>query len=344
VKAQNNPANHYTIASYFARTHVNNVIHQGASEHVILNGAGLSHAALEQEKLRISPAQLASIVKRCWLATGDEFLGLTAQRMKLGMFALLAERLITCKTLEEVLMYAGNFYKLCGDQLLFTTKKQGNSVFCFIEPNFTHERSDNTPHSLLIELLLLIVHRFASWLVAEFIALNKVCVEYTKPDYFQEYRLMFPCRCEFESQYNALVFDVKYLKLPVVQNKLALSKYIQQMPLQWFKKQAYYDTYSAKVMRILESATSEQSTQLSKVASRMNMTHRTLRRKLVAEGVKFQQLKDNMRRDRAINLFEQGNLSISQVGLALGFSEVATFSRAFKQWTGVSPSTYRNYR
>jgi AraC-like DNA-binding protein len=136
------------------------------------------------------------------------------------------------------------------------------------------------------------------------------------------------------SEKNALVFDSEYLQLPVIRNKEALDKYLKESPLQWFKKQSYYDTYSAKVIRILESAKSDRETQLDSVASILNMTERTLRRKL----------KDNMRRDRAINLFKQGNLTIAQIGLAVGFTELATFSRAFKQWTGVSPSTYRNYR
>ncbi len=74
------------------------------------------------------------------------------------------------------------------------------------------------------------------------------------------------------------------------------------------------------------------------------MTTRTLRRKLIAEGSRFQQLKDDMRRDKAISLFDHENLTIAQIGLAIGFTELATFSRAFKHWTGVSPSTYRNYR
>jgi AraC-like DNA-binding protein len=344
LKTEHNPSYHHTIASYFARTHVKNAHNLGADTRFVLAGAGLSYAVIEQEKRRITPDQLASIVKRCWLATGDEFLGLTEQTMKLGMFALLAERLIQCKTLGDVLIYAAKFYRLCGDQLLLTIEKQGGRVFCYLEPNFTQKRKDTTPQSLLTELLLLIFHRFSSWLVAEFIALNKVAVTHTKPEHFQEYRLMFPCRCEFMSEKNALVFDSEYLQLPVIRNKEALDKYLKESPLQWFKKQSYYDTYSAKVIRILESAKSDRETQLDSVASTLNMTERTLRRKLVAEGSKFQQLKDNMRRDRAINLFKQGSLTIAQIGLAVGFTELATFSRAFKQWTGVSPSTYRNYR
>jgi AraC-like DNA-binding protein len=95
-------------------------------------------------------------------------------------------------------------------------------------------------------------------------------------------------------------------------------------------------------MRILEGAVLEKRFNVEDVAKELNMTSRTLRRKLVAEGSRFQQLKDNAKRDQAITLFEQVNLTIAQIGLAVGFTEPATFSRAFKKWTGVSPKAYRN--
>jgi len=344
MKIENKLINHHTIASYFARTHIHNMLSQGANEQDILAKASLTSAQLAQLKSRVSPAQLASIIDSCWRVNGDEFLGLTNQKVKKGMFALLAGQLISCKTLNDVFTHTSDFYNLTGDQLEFKIQKNGNDVFCYLHPNFTTQRMDNTPNSLLIELLLLIFHRFSSWLIGEFIPLNKVCVQHTKPAHYEEYRLIFPCRCEFENTHNALVFDAKYLRFPVVQSADSLRDYLDQVPLQWFKKQSYYDTYSAKVIRVLESSVLEKETNLNKVASTLNMSARTLRRKLIAEGCRFQQLKDNMRRDKAINLFEQSELTIAQIGLVIGFTELATFSRAFKKWTGVSPSTYRRYR
>jgi AraC-like DNA-binding protein len=97
------------------------------------------------------------------------------------------------------------------------------------------------------------------------------------------------------------------------------------------------------VIRILESSLSGKGSNFDNVATKLNMTSRTLRRKLIIEGNRFQQLKDNTRRDKAIHLFEQADLTIAEIGLAVGFTELATFSRAFKHWTGVSPNTYRNY-
>jgi AraC-like DNA-binding protein len=114
--------------------------------------------------------------------------------------------------------------------------------------------------------------------------------------------------------------------------------------LQWFKKQSYYDTCSAQVLRLLENVTWGEKSNLETVAAELNMTSRTLRRRLIAEGSRFQQLKDNVKRDKAISLFEQPNLTLADISVALGFTELATFSRAFKHWTGVSPSTYRNCR
>jgi AraC-like DNA-binding protein len=343
MQIENKLTNHHTIASYFARTHINNVVSQGANEQQILAEAGLTSAQLQQLKSRVSPAQLASIIKSCWRVNRDEFLGLTEQKVKTGMFALLAGRLITCKTLEDVIMHIIDFYNLTGDQLRCRLQQTGNNVVCYVNANFKTKTMNNSSNSLLIEFLLLIFHRFSSWLIGEFIPLNKVCVQHTKPDHYEEYRLMFACRCEFENKHNALVFDAQYLRFPVVQNADSLSKYLDQAPLQWFKKQSYCDTYSAKVIRALENAELETETHLDCVASTLNMSARTLRRKLIAEGCRFQQLKDNMRRDKAINLFEQDKLSIAQISSAIGFTEVATFSRAFKQWTGVSPSTYRRY-
>jgi AraC-like DNA-binding protein len=343
MQIKNKLTNHHTIASYFARTHINNVVLQGANEQHILAKAGLTSAQLQQLKSRVSPAQLASIIDSCWRVNDDEFLGLTEQKVKRGMFALLAERLINCKTLEEVLMHTSDFYQLTGDQLQLEIETKGTYVVCSLTINFEKKRIGSTPDSLLTELLLLIFHRFSSWLIGELIPLNKVCVKHTQPEHHEEYRLMFPCRCEFEHKQNGLVFDAKYLLSPIVQHADSLSEYLNQVPLQWFRKQSYYDTYSAKVIRVLENAVLEKETHLESVASTLNMSARTLRRKLIVEGCRFQQLKDNTRRDKAINLLEQDELTIAQIGLAIGFTELATFSRAFKHWTGVSPSTYRRY-
>ena len=71
------------------------------------------------------------------------------------------------------------------------------------------------------------------------------------------------------------------------------------------------------------------------------MTTRTLQRKLADEDVSFQQLKDGLHRDQSINLLRDSGLTVAAVGQRIGFAEPAAFSRAFRQWTGMSPLGYR---
>lgn len=329
-------ANRLTIANYFARTHLENGLSLGAYDEQILHNTGLSTAQLAHPKARILASQLASIVRNCWRVSGDEMLGFTEQKLKLGMFSLLAEHLITCRTLEEVLDYIVRFYALSGEQLRVKTQKNGAQLRLSLAPNFNEGRSKPVTKTLLIELLLLICHRFCSWLVGQVIPLTKVCLNYAKPDHFQEYRLMFPSDCEFNSDDNALVFDAHYLDLSVVRHADDFASYLQEIPLPWFKKQSFFGPWTAQVMGLLEK-----ESDIDKVASQLNITSRTLRRKLTKEGSSFQQLKDQARRDHAISLFDHHELTIAEIALQVGFTESATFSRAFKQWTGVCPSSYR---
>jgi AraC-like DNA-binding protein len=71
------------------------------------------------------------------------------------------------------------------------------------------------------------------------------------------------------------------------------------------------------------------------------MTPQTLRRRLREEGQGFQSLKDNLRRDAAIEYLARPDMTLLDIADQLGFSEASTFHRAFKTWTGVAPGEYR---
>ncbi|MFC0710415.1 helix-turn-helix domain-containing protein [Azorhizophilus paspali] len=81
---------------------------------------------------------------------------------------------------------------------------------------------------------------------------------------------------------------------------------------------------------------------ITRLAAKARLTERTLRRRLSAEGSRFQSIKDGMRRDMAIHYLTQPSMPISQVARQLGFSEPSAFTRAFKQWTGELPKIYRD--
>ena len=80
---------------------------------------------------------------------------------------------------------------------------------------------------------------------------------------------------------------------------------------------------------------------IDRVARELGMSRQTLYRRLKEEGVTFEEILEAKRRQLAIRYLGLHRLSVKAVAYKLGFSDPAAFSRAFKRWTGVSPSAMR---
>ena len=78
-----------------------------------------------------------------------------------------------------------------------------------------------------------------------------------------------------------------------------------------------------------------------RVARILGMSRRSMHRHLSQGGTTFRQLFEDIRREKACRLLRRAELSIMEIALALGFADASTFSRAFRRWFGVPPSTAR---
>ncbi|CAE6817863.1 putative HTH-type transcriptional regulator [Paraburkholderia nemoris] len=79
---------------------------------------------------------------------------------------------------------------------------------------------------------------------------------------------------------------------------------------------------------------------LEDVARSLNITRRTIHRYLASENLNFRDISQRVRFERACELLDARELNVSQIALLLGFTDVASFSRGFRRYTGVSPSDY----
>jgi AraC-like DNA-binding protein len=83
---------------------------------------------------------------------------------------------------------------------------------------------------------------------------------------------------------------------------------------------------------------------LDEVASHFDISSRTLRRELQKEGTTFQGVADKVRENIAIHYLATTRRPISAIAVELGYDELSNFGRAFKRWTGKTPSDYRKPR
>ncbi len=86
---------------------------------------------------------------------------------------------------------------------------------------------------------------------------------------------------------------------------------------------------------------SETLLERNQLAKTLNLSERTLQRRLADEGSSYQQLLNDTRRQLAERYLRDGQLAATEIALLLGYSEPSVFFRAFRQWTGLTPGEYR---
>jgi AraC-like DNA-binding protein len=327
----------HTVASHFARCHLDNGVNQGLQRDELLSYASLSPALLQQQGSRIAPKQLARLMLKIMRDGDDEFLGLTTQPCRLGIFGLLCERLIQCSTLLQAMQETKRFYDLIDRGIRFELVETADEIHVTI----IREKPELDIQHVLIEYLLIVWHRFPSWLIGQVIPLRKIQFDFSEPDHVEEYRLLYPGPREFNAASNTLIWPKNILLQPIHRTPEQLKRYMTQIPLQWFRQQRFSDHQTERVMQLLEQSANPHLTTLEDIAEQLHMTSRTLRRKLTAEGSRFQQMKDDLRRDQAIYWLSQEGVSINEAGQNVGYTETASFIRAFKGWTGMSPGRYQ---
>lgn len=107
------------------------------------------------------------------------------------------------------------------------------------------------------------------------------------------------------------------------------------------RRAARKSVFRSEVERQLEAMLASGPVRIEQVARALGCGRQTLYRRLKAEGVTFAEILDELRRRLALRFVREQGLSVKESAYRLGFSDPAAFSRAFKRWTGTSPSEAR---
>ncbi|MFZ5757665.1 MAG: AraC family transcriptional regulator [Pseudomonadota bacterium] len=144
----------------------------------------------------------------------------------------------------------------------------------------------------------------------------------------------------FDQPANRVVFPSSYLDLPLTMSDPEASRMALEQCERELAALGEFASVVGRVRALVQSpATGFLS--LEDVAGRMHVSARTLKRQLAAQGTTFSDLLDGIRREKALLLLANRVLTIEQVADRLGYSDVANFTRAFRRWTGGTPSSWR---
>jgi AraC-like DNA-binding protein len=331
---------HNTIAIGQVDQILQGVREQGRDVPAILARAGISPALLESPLSRVSQTQYTTLIRTLTRVTQDELWGLCSRPVKIGTFARNCRELVHCRTLREALVQGFRFYHLALEDLVPRLRMEGDMVHVVLQAHA--ER--NTRLRYVERTLMFFAFGLACWLVARRIPL--LGVDYSSLDKNQSsdaFRV-FQAPVRYQDAQVGFRFDQRWLDLPVVQNVQSVEEFLRQAPASLLVKYRDPANVTERIRRILRRHLDGDLPSLEEVGKSLGVTPQTLRRRLQDEGQGYQAIKDDLRRDVAIEYLARPDLTQIEIANMVGFSEPSTFHRAFKKWTGVAPGEYRNTR
>lgn len=161
-----------------------------------------------------------------------------------------------------------------------------------------------------------------------------------KPDAADPYERFFGCRVQFGADENTFVLSARDADRPLPSANRQLAAVFDKMLTEELARLNKADVVSRCRAAVLDHLSSGEGT-AEYAAKQLHMSARTLQRKLAEAKTTYLELVDNTRKDLALRYIEDPRRSVTDITFSLGFSQPSAFTRAFKRWTGLSPSEYR---
>ena len=327
-----------TVASHFVHAALRGAQQQGEHIEDLLARVGIPSSVLDEPLARVSFDQYRGLIQLLWQHLDDEQLGFGRRPIRYGTFALMSRSVIQCATLGAALRRAQRTYALIQDGKPHLRVEEEGDLICVV---FDDSQLDDPEH-FAAEMMLVTWHRFSSWLIKQQIHLHEVRFNYAAPQYSREYDLTFSAPLRFEAGQTAVCFNTSYLAASVLQDSASLRVFLQNAAHELLWRREYKDLLSSRIRVMFAHDPQGPSLDLRTVAARLGTSSQTLRRHLsIHEGLGFQDVKDQWRRDVSISLLSETGLPIAEIARRIGFSETSAFHHAFKKWTGLTASAYR---
>lgn len=303
--------------------------------------AGIDVETVGRADRYITLAQVDTLLNTAFHQTTDPLFGLhVGQDNHYTNLDLLGNLMATSATLEQALSLLFRYKDLLVPYLAFRLHTDADHCRLSVAEapglSFTRHRTHN-------ELIVATMVAIGRSLLGGVMEVRRVALRHPPPPPAEqaEYHRFFQCELLFEARENAIEFPPALLSEPLPG---AFPKY--RLRLEHRAEQLLGSLHRAggiagQVLAQLRGSLGLGALSVERTAAHLNMTARTLQRRLRDEGVQFAQLRDQVRMEYACGQLGDGGCDMQALALHLGFSDIANFYHAFKRWKGCAPGEYR---
>lgn len=324
-----------------------NLVHfakkQGAESDDIFGLTGKTEAELFLEDCVVDDVSYNSVVEAVVELTKDPCFGLHAgENLNLAAAGLIMQLSQTCGTIKEAIKLSCQFANLGCDALPLSLVEKEKHYEIVITPKTPWaEKSFAALKHTTTGLIGFTIRQFHSLTQMKYYPM-RIHFPWENDGKLAEYERVYGCPVHFNKKEISI-----FLTKKLVEEKILTSNYkLQRILLEYAEeKSAALKEEKGFVAVVKESVVLLKQTEFpsaDRVASHLNMSTRSLQRKLQAEDYNYKKMIEELKKEFAVSYLKRKQLSVSEVAYLLGYADVSSFTRAFKKWFDQTPSEYKD--
>lgn len=326
-----------TVLPVASRALVDSCRRLGLDVRRLLAAAGIEPATLEDPDARLRVEQADAIWREAWIASGDPLLALrAAAATPFGAFRAIDYLGATAATVGEGLRRVADYFPLVDPRgRIRVGEERGGMALVFTSASGAPLPAPAEEYTLGV------IWARTRHLAAVEPRLAEVRFSFADPPDVAEHQRVFGIEPRFGAPAAGLVLPRAIWDAPTRLADPALFALLDRHARALVEGGAIAEDLPSRVRVAVAAELPGREPSVAAVARRLATSARTLQRRLGAEETSFARLVDEVRRERAETLLRAGDVSVAEVSWLVGFSEQSAFTRAFRRWTGTSPTEFR---
>ena len=306
----------------------------------LMHRAGMNPAALADPDARYPLAQTTRLWRLAVAETGDPCIGLrVASRIGQTTFHALSYALMASSTLRESFERLTRYCHMVTDAVDMDFARDGNCYRLHIR---VPEGSEQPAFEALDAFVAAYVRMCRSALGRDY-SPQRIDLQRPEPPEAECFHRILRAPLRFGAPMTELIFDAASLEQHLETANPELARHNDAIILRYLARFDREDTVARVRAALVEHLPRGEPSQ-GFVAERMGLSARSLQRRLNAVGVTYKAVVDEARRELAMSYLSRSRTSVTEVTYLLGFSDTSSFARAFRRWTGATPSQWRRDR
>jgi len=333
IGRRDTPATIPTVPMSDLRVMANGLRQLGYDVDSLLAAAGLADLNLDDPDVRVSCECYGAVLERAQRARYTPNLQLElAKRTPLGAYPLLDYLVLSSDSVGEGLHQLVRYFRLVGSPVLLTIDERSDPIRLEMK---------GPPGAIEYSVALLALHPRRETEGRYAVA----TIHFTHvPDDPAGFEKELGCRVITRSSWNGVEIDRLTFEMPLRRRDPILRKILEAQADEVLSKLPQRTAVASEVQRALVERVARGDATIGSIARAMAMSPRTLQRRLSTEGISFQELLDEARKEAAGRYLKDTALAICEVAYLVGYSEPAPFHRAFKRWYGTTPESFRKIK